>query len=103
MGKVPVAHCLSRHSLAMPVVKKKIRKKGLKQRIIHPLTCFVACKLGKDGYYLVSERTSHSSSADTQNAAGEFFEGHKPCDLIILNRGCVGAEGSSLCLSPRLL
>ena len=39
--------CLCRHSLAAPVVKEKIRKKCLKQKIINPLTYFVVWKLGK--------------------------------------------------------
>ena len=47
MLKVPLVCLLSRHSLAVPVVKEKIWKKCLKQRIINPLTSIAACKLGE--------------------------------------------------------
>lgn len=45
MLQVPLVRLLTRHSLAVPVVKEKIWKKCLKQRIINPLTSIAACKL----------------------------------------------------------
>lgn len=45
--KVALVCLLRRHSLAVPVVKEKTRKKCLKQKTINPLTYSVARKLGK--------------------------------------------------------
>ena len=76
MLKVPLVCLLSRHSLAVPVVKEKIWKKCLKQRIINPLTSIAACKLGgkKPATISFQSRTSHSSSGDASNPAGEHLK-----------------------------
>lgn len=80
MLQVPLVCLLSRHSLAVPVVKEKIWKKFLKQRIINLLTSFAACKLGEEKVATISfqSRTSHCSSGDASNLAG----GHlKPANM----------------------
>lgn len=58
MLQVPLVRLLTRHSLAVPVVKEKIWKKCLKQRIINPLTSIAACKLRgeKTSHHLISEQ-----------------------------------------------
>lgn len=59
MLKVPLVCLLSRHSLAVPVVKEKIWKKCLKQRIINPLTSIAACKVGGKNQPLSHFRAGH--------------------------------------------